>query len=202
MVVDMRNGNASSGGPLAMTLMIAAAEVARSYGLPCLGVGGGADAKLDDEQAFVESAYYATAAILGGVDLVFDVGNIEAALMHAPTVVAVTDEVIGMLRTGLAGFEVDDETLALDTVRAVGVGETYLGQPHTLRHFRELWTPDLFSVDDRRAWTDAGATTMGQRARAKIADILEHHEVPMLPQGAIDGMREVIEARRGAIGAA
>jgi trimethylamine--corrinoid protein Co-methyltransferase len=201
MVVDMRTGNSSTGGPLSFSLMIAAAEIARSYGLPCLGVGGGGDAKVDDEQAFLESEFYAVAAALSGFDMVFDVGNIEAGLAHAPTVVAVMDETIAMLRAGLAGFEVDEESLALDTIRAVGVGETYLGQPHTLRHFRDLWAPTLLSIEDRRRWSDEGSTTLRDRARRKIDEILRTHEVPPLAPEVVAAMREVIEARRRAIGA-
>lgn len=199
MVVDMRTGNASSGGPLAMSLMIAAAELARRYGLPCLGIGGGGDAKTDDEQAFVESEFYAFGAILGGLDLVFDVGNIEAGLAHAPTVVAVADEFIGMLRRGLAAFEVDDETLAVDTIRAVGVGETYLGQPHTLKRFRELWMPKLLSIEDRRRWTDEGSSTLLQRARERVLTILDTHEVPPLAPDVLGAIQAVIESRRRAI---
>jgi trimethylamine--corrinoid protein Co-methyltransferase len=199
MVVDMRTGNTSSGGPLAMSLMIAAAQLARRQGLPSLGIGGGGDAKLDDEQAFVESAFYAFGSTLGGVDLVFDIGNTEAGLAHSPTVVAVMDEVIGMLRRGLAGFDVDDESLALETIRAVGVGETYLGQAHTLRHFRELFTPGLLSIEDRRTWMDGGSTTLAARARVRIGELLRTHEVPPLPQGAIEAFQAVIGARRAAI---
>jgi len=199
MVVDMRTGNASSGGPLAMSLMIAAAELARRYGLPSLGIGGGGDAKLDDEQAFLESAFYAFGSTLGGVDLVFDVGNLEAGLAHSPTVMVVTDEIVGMLRRGLSGFEVDDETLALETVRAVGVGETYLGQAHTLRHFRELFTPTLLSIEDRRTWADLGSTTLRARARARIEEILRTHEVAPLEQTAIEAIQAVIGGRRRAL---
>jgi len=200
MVVDMRTGNASSGGPLAMSLMIAAAEVARAYGLPSLGIGGGGDAKLDDEQAFLESAFYAFGSILGGVDLVFDVGNLEAGLAHSPTVTVVTDEIVDMLRRGLSGFEVDDETIALETIRAVGVGETYLGQAHTLRHFRELFTPTLLSIEDRRTWSDLGGTTLRARARDRVVEILRTHEVEPLPQPSIEAIRSVLEARRRALG--
>jgi trimethylamine--corrinoid protein Co-methyltransferase len=199
MVVDMRTGNASSGGPLAMSLMIAAAELAHRYGLPSLGIGGGGDAKLDDEQAFLEAAFYAFGSTLGGVDLVFDVGNIEAGLAHSPSVVCVMDEVIGMLRRGLTGFDVDDGSLAIETVRQVGVGETYLGQPHTLRHFRELFTPELLSIEDRRTWSDAGSSTLRERARLRIEEILRIHEVPPLPLDAIQAIQGVIAARRGAI---
>jgi trimethylamine---corrinoid protein Co-methyltransferase len=199
MVVDMRTGNASSGGPLAMSLVIAAAELARMYGLPCLGIGGGGDAKLDDEQAFLESAFYAFGAMLGGVDLVFDVGNTEAGLAHSPTVVAVTDEMIGMLRRGLAGFEIDEENLALESIRAVGIGETYLGQPHTLRHFRELWTPSLLSIEDRKRWTDEGGSTLRDRARARVATLVQTHEVPPLPPDVVAAMAAVLDARRRAI---
>lgn len=41
------------------------------------------------------------------------------------------------------GIRVDDDTLAVETIEMVGVGEgkSYLPTDHTLRHFRETWFP-------------------------------------------------------------
>lgn len=201
MVVDMRSGNAAGGGPVGALLMIAAAELARFYGLPLVGVGGGGDSKLADEQAAAELTFYAFASTLAGVDLVFDVGSIEAGLMHSPEVILMADEIAEMCRSVMRGFDVDDEHLAMDMIRSVGIGEQYLGEQHTLRHFRELWTPALLSWEDRREWTDAGSKTMGDRARERIAQILAGHHVDELPAEVMDAMRSVIDARRREIAA-
>jgi trimethylamine:corrinoid methyltransferase-like protein len=43
------------------------------------------------------------------------------------------------------------------------------------------------------------STTLRDRARRKIDEILRTHEVPSLPPAVVEAMREVIEARRRAI---
>jgi len=201
MAVDMRSGNAAGGGPLGVLLVIAAGELARFYGLPVLGIGGGGDAKLADEQAASEATFYAFGAVLAGLDLVFDVGSIEAGLAHSPEVVAMLDEVVEMCRSVVRGFDTDDESLALETMRQVGVGGQFLSTPHTLRHFRELWQPVLYSWDDRRKWSDAGSTTMGERTRARVAHILAEHRAEALPTNVLGAMTAVIDARRRSISA-
>lgn len=60
------------------------------------------------------------------------------------------NEMAGYLRRVLRGLEVDEETLALEVIRSVGIGGNYLDTEHTVRHFRrEYWFPKLF---DRSSW--------------------------------------------------
>ncbi|NIM45683.1 MAG: trimethylamine methyltransferase, partial [Nitrososphaeria archaeon] len=47
----------------------------------------------------------------------------------------------GILRL-VRGFEVNDDSLALDVIRRVGPGGHYLAERHTLNHFlEEHWVP-------------------------------------------------------------
>lgn len=60
----------------------------------------------------------------------------------------------GMWRLG-QGIAVDDETLAVDVIAAVGPGEgkPYLDADHTSRHFREMRVPAVpvpWNVGERR----------------------------------------------------
>ena len=42
------------------------------------------------------------------------------------------------------GNEVNDETLAIDVIKRVGIGGNYLNDMHTAKHFRsEFWIPEI-----------------------------------------------------------
>jgi trimethylamine--corrinoid protein Co-methyltransferase len=67
---------------------------------------------------------------------------------------------------------VDDEHLALEAIRDVGPGGSYMMHEHTLRHMRELW---ISSVMDRRPYGEWEKKRDGTRtwALARARKILE-----------------------------
>ena len=196
LATDMRKGNVTNGGPVGVRSMVAMGELARRWGLPLVGISAGGDSKTADEQAALEATYYGFGAVLAGVDLVFDAGSIEGGLLFSPELAAMADDVIGMIRGVVEEVVVDDETLALETIRSVGIGGQFLGEDHTLAHFRELWTPALLSWEPRREWEEAGSTTLRERARARVLTALADHRAQELPEEMLAGMREVIDTRR------
>lgn len=195
-VMDMRFGTVTAGGPDGVRFMLAMAQLCRRWGLPLVGMSFGGDAKDADEQAALETGFYGFGTVLGGVDMVFDAGCIEGGLLFSPELLVIADELVGMIRRAVEPIEVSDETIALDVIRSVGVGNVFLGEEHTLRHFRELWSPRLLSWDGRLQWETAGAKTLRERARERVLHLWETHEVPALPGDVLDGMRAVIEHRR------
>lgn len=196
MALDMRNGAAVAAGPVTPLMQYASVQLARRYGLPVLADGGSSDAKLPDEQATLEATYYAITSALGGVDLMFDGGCLEGGLLWSPELLVIVDEIVDLARATIAGIRIDDETIALDVVREIGIGEIYLGHDHTLAHFRELWLPRLLSWQGRTAWEAAGASTLGARVRERTIEILDAHPPASLPEATVATMHEVIEARR------
>jgi trimethylamine--corrinoid protein Co-methyltransferase len=175
--------------------MVAMAQLCRRWGLPLVGMSFGGDAKDADEQAALETMFYGLGTVLGGVDLVFDAGCIEGGLLFSPELLVIADEAVGMARRAVVPIEVSEETIALDVIREVGVGNVFLGAAHTLKHFRELWSPGLLSWDGRLDWETAGSATLRQRARERVFRLWETHEVPPLPDDALAGMCAVIERR-------
>jgi trimethylamine--corrinoid protein Co-methyltransferase len=51
----------------------------------------------------------------------------------------------------MQGIVVDDETLALEAIAAVGPGGNFLTQKHTRQHMREIFLPQFM---DRRPYTE------------------------------------------------
>ena len=201
MALDMRTGAATAAGPIAPLLQFANVELAHRYGLPIHADGGNSDAKLFDEQATLEATFYAVTSAMAGVDVMFDGGCLEAGLLWSPELLVALDEIVDLCRSMMRGFDIDDETLALDVIRDVGISEIYLGHDHTLAHFRDMWLPKLMSWDGRTDWVAKGSTTLGERVRDRTIELIDTHEPAPLPEDVTSAMREVIEARKRTVAA-
>jgi trimethylamine--corrinoid protein Co-methyltransferase len=91
-------------------------------------------------------------------------------------------EIFGIVRKMMDGIVVNDDTLALDAIRAVGPGGNFLAQKHTRTHMREVWLPTLM---DRRAYDVWEETGGGARhwARDRAKKILGTHQpAPLAPE--------------------
>ena len=196
MVMDMRTGEVTGGGSPGHLTYLAGVEMAHHWGLPQVGAGGSTDSKIPDEQAAKDVASGVLADILEGVDMSFDAGAMEMGLTHSAVLMTIVSDVILETRGMLRGVPTDDESLAIDVTREVGIGGHFLGSPHTLEHFRELETPGLTDWSSRRDWEAAGSTSLRQRAEKLTLELIANHEVEPLPAGVLKEMREVIERRR------
>ena len=78
---------------------------------------------------------------------------------------------------------VTPETLAMDTIAAIGPGNHYLTHRQTKAHYRgQIWRPELISRQRYEAWEAEGELTLRQRARTKLLKIMETHQPqPLAP---------------------
>ena len=80
---------------------------------------------------------------------------------------------------------VTPDALALEVIDKVGPGGNYLMEDHTLAHIREDGIPTLSDRQIYENWLDDGGTTMGERVRARLLEILEdHHPAVVAPEVA------------------
>jgi trimethylamine--corrinoid protein Co-methyltransferase len=199
--MDMMTSILSYGAPELVKMSAALTDISKWLGLPMFSTAGCSDAKTLDLQAAIEATMSVTIAALSGANLIHDVGFLESGLLGSYDMLVMADEVIGMAKHILGGIKVTPETLAVDLVEQVGPGGHYLTQPHTREHFRnEMWFPTLMDRQMRRAWEAGGQETMAERVRAKVVDILAHHEPLPIRPDVEAGLREIVaqaDARLG-----
>jgi trimethylamine--corrinoid protein Co-methyltransferase len=106
------------------------------------------------------------------------------------------DEAVEVAARLLRGVPTDDESLAVDVIRDVGIGGHFLATQHTRRHMRELWMPTLTSWESRRAWEAGGGRSLGERARKRAIELIATHRPPDLPADTLEAIEAVVEARR------
>jgi trimethylamine--corrinoid protein Co-methyltransferase len=172
--------------------------LARSYNLPSFGWGGVSDSKVVDQQAAVEAALTLLAESLVGGNIIHDLGYLESGLTFSFAQLVICEEMIGWIEAFTKGVEVSEETLALDVIAQVGSEGHYLNQDHTRRHFREIWYPDLLDRNDHKTWKGKGGKTLGERAAARVEEILGEHQPEPLPDDVRQHVRQIAQ-RAGAL---
>jgi trimethylamine--corrinoid protein Co-methyltransferase len=166
------------------------------------GTAGCSDSKVLDQQAAIECAIPTLIQALAGANLIHDVGFLEFALTGSLEMIALTDEVAGMVRRIIRGIEVNPETLAVDVIKAVGPGGHFLNADHTLKHFRnQMWFPTLFDRGNREAWEAQGRKNLGQRLNEKVLNILDTHKPAPLSDSASKQIDSIVAEYDKEVGA-
>jgi len=194
-IMDMQTTVFSYGSPEFQIMQAGIAEVARYMGVPVFGTAGCTDSHIMDGQAAAEAALSILTAAQAGANLVHDVGYTGVGSCGSLEQLVLSDEIIGMVKRIMRGIEVDEETLAVNVVNNVGPGGHFLEEKHTLRHFRnEFWSPTLINRMRYDEWKDVEkASTMGERTKAKLHQILKTHEVPPLSPEVLAVLDQILD---------
>lgn len=192
--MDMATGVWSYASPEFMLATAALSDMAKHYRLPIFSFAGCSDSKLFDQQASLESALWILIVSLHGGNLVHDAGYIESGLTTSYEQLVVSNEIAGMVRRIIQGFEINEETLALDLIDSVGPGGEYLTSDHTLKHFKQNWFPDLVSRVPYEKWEQEGKKDLGARARERIRHIIENHNPKPLPEDIKAELQKIVKS--------
>ena len=191
--IDVTTSVLSYGAPEMVLLSAAMTDVAKWLRLPMFSTAGCSDSKVLDQQAAIESAMSVMVAALSGANLIHDAGYLESGLLGSYDMLVMSNEAMGMAKHILGGITVTTETLAVDVIEQVGPGGHFLTQDHTRRHFRsQFWFPTLLDRQMRRAWEANGSETLAERVRAKVKDILKHHEPLPIPADVEARLRAIV----------
>jgi trimethylamine--corrinoid protein Co-methyltransferase len=168
-------------------------ELAHFYKMPGFGIGGTSASKIVDQQAALEASLTLLSSVLAGAQLIHDVGYMDSGTTTSFNHIVICHEIIGWIQQFMKGLAIDAETLALDSVHAVGPDGEHLTSKHTLAHFREDFYPEL--LDQRRYddWFNSGASTLEDRARKKVGAILENHRPPQLSEALGRELQRILD---------
>lgn len=192
--LDMKYGNVTLGAPEFAMLRVASAQMARMYGLPCGGGGLLTDSKLPDAQAGYEKLGTALLPALAGLNMICGAAAYGAELVLTLEGYVIDDEVAGWVKRVLAGFELDEDRLALGLIATQGPGGQFIKEEHTLRYFRqEMWIPSLSDREGTTGWLDRGGLDVRARARRVIEKKLKQYRPPSLPAGTAERLRAIID---------
>ena len=110
------------------------------------------------------------------------------------------NEFARMIKFLLHGIPVNDETLAVDVIREVGIGKDFLSHDATFKHMRSQSQPKLMDRRMREEWEASGSTDIHARALEEARHILETHRPDPLPEDVLATMRSIVEEAEKELG--
>ena len=136
---------------------------------------------LCDEQSVLEKATTALLHALGGVNIVWGVGQLETEFTLSMEQAIIDNELAGTVLRAQRGIEVTDETIAENVIRDCAATGDFLSHEHTLTHFREEHIDSRLAGPQRReTWAASGSPTLGERAADRVQEILSGPKEPCL----------------------
>ena len=167
-------------GPSASLFQLAAAQLATHVGLPLVAGGMRTTSHEPDWQACQQDAFVSMTTTASGADVTGGAGTLGAATAFSAQQLVMDSEIFSWNAAIAAGIDVQDETIAMDAIKQVGIGGNYLGQRHTRRHMKEVWRPRLLDRTMWDAWVASGREGAYEKATALAAELLaEHSAVPL-----------------------
>lgn len=178
--MDLRHGLCSFGSPNQVLLGLAGVQLGHYYGFN-VGINSAlTDACVPDFQGGFEKGMSAIVALLSGAEGIGAQGIVGADQGTSLEQLVVDNEWASAIdHIFRLGFEVSEETLAVELIQRVGIGGNYLAEEHTVRHMRQTyWPATVFNQASWEAWMRDGGWDVYARAHQRVQEILAAHYPP------------------------
>jgi len=195
---DLRNGAYTGGGPEDFLFGAATNVLADYYNIP-LSMGSFATgAKEPNWQAGLENSLSTFMASIVMSDMLLGLGFLHGSRIWSFAEMMLDAEIFSIIHKMMQGIPVNDETLALDAIAAVGPGGNFLSQKHTRNHMRDLFLPQFM---DRRPYTEWETKKDDARdwALNKARKLLAEHQPDPLDEKLAAELERIIEAEEKAM---
>jgi trimethylamine--corrinoid protein Co-methyltransferase len=195
--MDMRTTISAVGAPETCMIASATIQLAQFYQLPCRTGGILTDAHLPDAQALAEGTLLMSTVIRNGANLiVHSCGQISSFMAISFEKWLIDEEVCQMIRTVMSQVPVTAETLAVDTIKSVGVGGEYLTHPTTFERFRTLSQSGVFNRRIHSEWFQRGAKRVDSEAAAELHRRIESYQKPLIDEGLESELNQYVARRK------
>jgi len=146
-----------------------------------------------DAQAAHEATLTALVPALAGINMIYGLGMLAQGITFDYAQLVISNEIARMIKEVVAGIKVDQDTLALEVIHAVGAAGEYVSHEHTYSRFRELASKnDLIFRGTRDTWEKEGSKDLTERAYEEAIEIYNSYKIKPLPDDVKKKMRDIV----------
>jgi trimethylamine--corrinoid protein Co-methyltransferase len=176
--MNPRTGLYSAGAIENGLLSSAGIEMARYYGLPVEGSGGGTNAYTPGIQASYERSMNFLLPMLSWPDLIVGAGLVGGSMILSLEQLVIDAEVFRVAKQAHRGITTLNEMWLDNVIQRVGPGGNFLGEKSTAvnMHSGEWLIPKLGVHITQNAWENSGKKDILDEAREKVDQVLKTHK--------------------------
>jgi trimethylamine--corrinoid protein Co-methyltransferase len=165
-------------------------QMARRYGLPSMvGDWGINDTTTPGIPHPFTTILGITLSTMANTDLISGIGGIDAVKGVAFDQAVIEANIWKNVRAYMRAVTISEETIALDVVKEVGHGNSFLSHMHTARNFKK----ELHFFDEKTLeWEATISDKMVPEAREIAKRILKEHKVPAIDDSVVRSGDEII----------
>jgi len=181
--IDMSTGMINYMSPNHPLIQAGLTQMAKRYGLLCMAGDYGLNEsdKPGLPQTFSESLGIAVST-MGGTDMCCGIGSLDNAKGMSLEQIVIDTYVWENIRKFMTPFEISKGTAALDIIRQVGHGNTFLQNVHTAKNFRK----EIILRDPAKGRFEATLSrSMVSEARKIARKLLKEHHVEALDRTVV-----------------
>jgi trimethylamine--corrinoid protein Co-methyltransferase len=183
-LVDVRTGFIGYLGVETPMIFAACGQMAARYGLPKMTGTMGMDGKTTGNPTTLYETFSSLFVTMNGTDLCSGIGGLDADAGCSAEQIVIDANIWEEFREFMRIFEISEKTAAIEVMRQVGQGNTFLTHPHTVRNFK---SQVHFRDKAKDVYGATMSTDMREEAHKVVEKILREHRVPQLD---VDVIRE------------
>ena len=193
MTMDITTGSFGGALPPGNLVVAGHIQMAEHYDLPFFSGGHGSSSKIPDPQAAYEKALSAYTMFLAGADFLGGPGLLESFTVLSYEQFMIDVEMFKMMGSMLEGFPINEESLAVPSIKKVGHEGHFMGDKQTVDTLRRMWRPGITDVTSYATWTAAGSKSVIERAHEEAKRVMSSHQPEQLPSDVQQEIRRLLK---------
>ena len=105
----------------------------------------------------------------------------------------IDNDIFSMVKKAMQGIPVSEETLAVESIQKVGIGNNFLALKQTRQLVNYPSSPMLFDRLMYGDWAKAGSKDIVAVAHEKVVDVLKNHEVKPIDADILKEMQAIVD---------
>ena len=123
--------------------------------------------------------------------MIYGGGMLELGQTYSLEQQVIDNDIIMMERKFMEGVPVTDETLAVDAIKFIGIGNDFIAHPSTMEQIDLASDPEIFDRTMLGEWRANGKKDAVDRAHDKVVDILANHIVTPVPDDVMAAWEKI-----------
>lgn len=170
----------------------ATSDVFRYLQLPFCSNFGNTDSGIFDEISTFDKSIQLYSSMLSGTNMSFAIGAYEAGNLTKLEDFVLCNEMIEFMKVLVNGIEINEDTLAEETIDEVGPGGNFIAEEHTIEHIHDFYTPDLMVPLTFNQWEKSDKSGLEGRIKDRVKEILSKGVINPLPVKTVNQLDEIM----------
>jgi len=130
---------------------------------------------------------------LAGANTIYGAGMLELGMTFSMEQLVIDNDIFSMVKKAMQGIPVSEETLAVESIQKVGIGNNFLALKQTRQLVDYPSNPMLIDRHMFGDWAAAGSKDLATVAHEKVEDVLKNHQVTPIDADILKDMQAIVD---------